>query len=145
MRKAKVDRNQPLAVAALRTLSFLVHPTHTLGQEAPDFIVLGATRDSTGDVPQLVWVELKCGKGKLTPGQVAWHKVWGQHPVVIVVSTVAEILKAFRWTDSEIAYALDRLPFAPSVQTALRAVTKRDGLVSDEIMATIEFEQVLNG
>ena len=140
MRKAKADKNQPLAVATLRHLGFLVQPTHTLGKGAPDFIVLGAIHGENYPSHRLVWVELKCGSGKLTPDEEDWHIEWNQWPVVIVASTVAKILKAFRWTNDEIHAALANITKAPAVRAALRKIEKRDGEVAPEILATIEFE-----
>jgi hypothetical protein len=141
MRKAKVDRNQPLAVAALRALGFLVQPTHTLGGGAPDFIVLGVLHGEMIDSCRLVWVELKCGAGKLTLDEVEWHETWNQYPVVIIASTVAEILKAFRWTNDEIHVALDKLPNNPAVRAALRKTERKYGTPEPDVMATIKISQ----
>lgn len=82
---AKVDKNQPEIVAALRQYGCDVEPLHGVG----------------GGVPDLLWhmrgvyglIEVKCMDGKaqnkyrdercLTPKQKEWHRKWRGHVDIV--------------------------------------------------------------
>jgi hypothetical protein len=73
MRAAKVDSNQVEIVSALRKVGCCVMHMHTLGKGVPDILVARRGR---------LWlVEVKGPKGKLTPGQEAFHAAWPVHVV----------------------------------------------------------------
>lgn len=84
-RAAKVDRNQPEIVAALRDLGASVQPLHAVGQGCPDLLV--------GFRGLNILIEVKDHKAsksdqKLNPRQQEWHQSWrGQ---ATKVSTVEE-------------------------------------------------------
>lgn len=148
MREAKIDRNQPLAVAALRALGFLVEPVHGRGHGFPDLVVAGD--DNHGGACDTVLVELKCNTwtlppthprwiNTLTPDEQAWHADW-RHAPVIITNRVRHILAWFSWPDDEIKTVLAALPDKPPVRTALRNVERKYGLVEDDVMATILYE-----
>lgn len=88
-RAAKVDRNQPEIVGALRAVGASVEPLHAVGKGCPDLLVgfrgvnhLLEVKD--GDLPP--------SARKLTDAQADWHPAWrGQ---VAVVTNVDEALKA---------------------------------------------------
>ena len=86
MRAAKVDRNQPEIVAALRAIGATVQPLHTVGRGVPDLLVgwRGAN----------LLLEVKDGAGKgLTPDQVEWHCQWrGQVCIVRSVDDALAVL-----------------------------------------------------
>lgn len=147
----KADANQSLFTAAARACGLLVQPIHEVGRGVPDLIVAGVDKN-TGAIA--LWlVELKCNvwnfsspapspaywKDTLTPDELAWHEKWAATPVIIN-NRLRWILYKFHWLDSEIETRLAQLPFNPAVKAALRAVERRDGCVSPEIMATIEFD-----
>jgi Holliday junction resolvase len=72
-RAAKVDRNQPEIVAALRHLGFRVEMLHAVGGGVPDLLV------ARHGVNYLI--EVKDGRAapsasKLNPLQVLWHREW---------------------------------------------------------------------
>src|SRR5687767_2174452 len=81
-RAARVDPNQKAIVDALRKVGATVQHLHQLGQGCPDLLV--AYRDA------LYLMEVKQPKGKLTPDQVEWIRVWGGP--VFVVRTPEEAL-----------------------------------------------------
>ena len=71
----KVDTAQAEIVGALRLCGALVHSTAPLGHGFPDLVVWGNNR---------LWLlEVKTGKGRLTPEEVEFQKKW---PVDIVRS-----------------------------------------------------------
>ncbi len=77
-RAAKIDRNQPEIVAALRKAGAMVQPLHSIGQGFPDLLVffrgvLTLLEVKDGDLPP-------SGRA-LTPDQVEFHRVW---PVTVV-------------------------------------------------------------
>jgi Holliday junction resolvase len=86
-RAAKVDRNQPEIVAALRRIGFAVQPMHAVGAGFPD---LCAARWGVNYL-----IEVKDGLAvpsaqKLTPRQVEWHAEWtGQ---VCVLTSVDDVI-----------------------------------------------------
>lgn len=88
-RAAKIDRNQPAIVAALRKVGASVSPLHGAGDGVPDLLV--------GWRGENLLMEVKDGEKppsaqKLTPKQVEWHGKWlGQ---VVVVRSVDEALQA---------------------------------------------------
>ena len=86
-RAAKIDRNQPEIVRALRQAGASVLCLHGVGQGCPDLLV--GTRDRT------FFLEVKDNlqppsKQKLTPDEAEWHYSWRGE--VYVVKTVAEAL-----------------------------------------------------
>lgn len=87
-RAAKIDRNQPEIVAALRAVGASVQPLHAVGQGCPDLLV--------GFRGQCFAIEVKDGNlapsdRKLTPAQQQWHRDWRGH--VAVALTVADALR----------------------------------------------------
>lgn len=147
MKKAKIDRNQPLAVAGLRALNFLVQPIHECGGGVPDLIVSG---DHPGGMWRLLLVELKCNdwiipsndprwQDTLTPDELDWHRRWRYAPVM-TTNRLRWILSWFGWPDDYIRAELDTLPDAPGVKAALRKIERKCGLVEDDVMATILYE-----
>ena len=86
-RKAKIDRNQPEIVEALRKVGALVHPMHTVGGGFPDLLVFFRGK--------LMLLEVKDGlappsQQALTPDQVKFHAAWP----VTVVRSVDDALRA---------------------------------------------------
>lgn len=86
---AKVDRNQPEIVAALRQLGCSVLPLHTVGAGCPDLAV--------GWQGRTFFLEVKDGMAppserKLTAAQVEFHAGWRGH--VAVVTSIREALEA---------------------------------------------------
>lgn len=87
MRAAKVDRNQPEIVSALRKVGVSVQHLHSVGAGCPD--LLCAINGYT------FLVEVKDGAKvpsaqKLTPDQVEWHAGW-KAPVHVVNSIDAAL------------------------------------------------------
>jgi len=78
-RAAKVDKNQPAIVDALRDIGAGVQPLHVVGDGCPDLLV--------GYQGQNYLLEVKNLKGrgnKLTDDQKIWHACWpGQKTIVI--------------------------------------------------------------
>lgn len=88
-RAAKVDRNQPEIVAALRDVGASVQPLHSVGKGCPDLLV--------GFRGANYLLEVKDGRlapsdRKLTAAQAEWHPAWRGHATV--VKSVDEALKA---------------------------------------------------
>ncbi len=86
---AKVDRNQPEIVAALRQIGCSVLPLHTVGAGCPDLAV--------GWQGRTFFLEVKDGMAppserKLTAAQVEFHAGWRGH--VAVVTSIREALEA---------------------------------------------------
>ncbi|HEY0916524.1 MAG TPA: hypothetical protein VGE22_16745 [Solimonas sp.] len=80
-RAAKVDRNQPEIVAALRAAGATVQPLHTVGDGCPDLLV--------GYQRQTALVEVKDGQKPpsartLTEDQLKWHGAWRGGPLAVV-------------------------------------------------------------
>ena len=72
-RAAKIDRNQPEIVAALRAAGASVEPCHAVGAGFPDLVV--------GFRGVNYLIEVKDGRKppsdrKLTPAQRSWHAAW---------------------------------------------------------------------
>ena len=91
-RAAKIDRNQPEIVAALRKAGARVQSLAAVGSGVPDLLV--------GIRSDLYLIECKDGSlppsaRSLTPEQVAWHRAWTGSPVY-VVTCVDEALEAIR-------------------------------------------------
>lgn len=127
-RDAKVDRNQGVVVAALRALNFKVQHTHTIGQGAPDFIVMGYDEDLR--LSHLLWVELKCGRAGLTPDEQEWHDGWRApqpHPPIIIAYCVRDILRHFGWLNSAIEAVLHNIKDGPAVKRALAEAKRKYG------------------
>lgn len=90
MRAAKVDRNQPEIVAALRKVGAFVQSLAAVGQGVPDLLV--------GFRGETVLIEVKDGakpasSRQLTDDQVKWHAAWPGGRCV-VVKDVPEALAA---------------------------------------------------
>ena len=75
----RVDKNQREIVSHLRTLFCSVLDLSAVGRGCPDLLV--CFRDD------LMLVEVKCEKGRLTPDQTTWHSDW-QSKVHIVRSVL---------------------------------------------------------
>lgn len=86
--RAKVDRNQPEIVAALRKAGVYVVSLAQLGHGAPDLLC------SYGD--RTVVLEVKVPGEPLTPDQVRWHKAWNPQAPVYVVETIDDALLVTR-------------------------------------------------
>lgn len=72
-RAAKVDRNQPEIVGALRAIGATVQPLHSVGKGCPDLLVGFRGRNTL--------IEVKDGLAKpsdrcLTDDQIEWHGGW---------------------------------------------------------------------
>jgi Holliday junction resolvase len=86
-RAAKVDRNQPEIVAALRRIGFAVQPMHAVGAGFPDLCV--------GRHGVNYLIEVKDGMAppwnrRLTERQIEWHAEWtGQ---VCVLTSVDDVI-----------------------------------------------------
>ena len=75
--RAKVDLNQREIVDALRRVGRSVLLLHQLGKGIPDLLV--------GNGEENFLVEVKLGKGELTPDQIEFHAQW-RGPVVVARS-----------------------------------------------------------
>lgn len=87
-RAAKIDRNQPEIVSALRKVGATVVTLAAVGKGVPDLLV--GFRQST------YLLEVKDGQKppsdrQLTPDQIDWHVAWTGGPCA-VVSCVGEAL-----------------------------------------------------
>lgn len=83
-RNRRVDANQRAIVDAFRALGWSVAVTSSLGSGFPDLAV------GRGGVNLLV--EVKDGKGELTPDEARWHETWrGQVCIVRTVEDVARL------------------------------------------------------
>ena len=83
-RAAKIDRNQPAIVAALRKIGCSVQSLAPIGDGCPDLLVWSPLRR------ELLVIEVKDGakppsERRLTPDQVLWHANW-KGPVHVVES-----------------------------------------------------------
>lgn len=82
-RAARIDKNQPKIVKALRNYGATVTSLASVGDGVPDLLV-GFRGDN-------YLLEVKNGEdAKLTPAQVVWHRDWKGR--VHVVRTVQEAL-----------------------------------------------------
>jgi len=79
----KVDKNQREIVMALRKVGASVIHLHTVGNGCPDLLV--------GFRGENFLIEVKLGKGKLTPAQKTLHTTW-QGLKIGVARTVEEAL-----------------------------------------------------
>jgi hypothetical protein len=89
-RAAKIDRNQPEIVEALRAIGCSVQPLHSVGGGCPDLLV--------GKHGRNVVLEVKDGRRppserQLTDDQIEWHATW--RGSVFVVSSVEDALAVF--------------------------------------------------
>ena len=89
-RAAKIDRNQPEIVSALRAAGCRVQSLASCGAGVPDLLV--------GHGRTLFLLEVKDGSlvpsaRQLTPEQVLWHQHWKGYPIK-VVNSVDEALLA---------------------------------------------------
>jgi hypothetical protein len=86
MRAAKIDRNQPEIVKALRAAGATVQILSTVGKGCPDLLV------GYNDVNYLL--EVKMPGGKLTDDQRVWHSEWrGRFTVVYSSEEALRIVK----------------------------------------------------
>ena len=93
-RAAKVDRNQPEIVEALRKAGCRVQPLHMVGKGCPDILAARGGR--------LVLMEIKDGAKppsarKLTADEQAWHDLWADvrtAGALVVVASADEALQA---------------------------------------------------
>ncbi len=93
-RAAKVDRNQPEIVEALRKIGCRVQPLHMVGKGCPDLMVSKAGR--------VVLMEVKDGSKppsarKLTADEQAWHDLWSDVKAagaLVVVDSVQAAIDA---------------------------------------------------
>lgn len=74
-RPSRVDANQAEIVRALREQGATVTHLHAVGHGVPDLLV--------GWAGMNYLVEVKDGKGKLTPDETEWHQEWRGQVVVI--------------------------------------------------------------
>jgi len=72
---ARVDKNQPEIVAALRKVGAVVCHLHTVGQGCPDLAV--------GFRGVTYLLEIKQPGKKLTSAEQAWHATWTGHAAVV--------------------------------------------------------------
>lgn len=87
MKFAKIDRNQPEVVKAMRATGATVQHLHAVGSGCPDLLC------AVNGINFLV--EVKDGEKapsaqKLTPDQVVWHAAW-KAPVYVINSVPAAI------------------------------------------------------
>ncbi len=74
-RAARIDRNQPVIIRALRDIGASVEPLHRVGGGVPDLLV--------GYAGRTFLMEVKTEDGTLTPDQVRFHQSWrGQKAIV---------------------------------------------------------------
>ena len=86
MRAAKVDRNQPEIVKALRDAGASVQILSTVGNGCPDLLV------GYNEVNYLL--EIKIPGGKLTDDQRVWHSTWqGRFAVVYSAEQAVKLVK----------------------------------------------------
>ena len=84
-RAAKVDKNQPEIVRALRDAGATVQHTHMIGQGCPDIIV--------GFRGQNYFMEIKWAKGQLTADEADWFLMWnGQKNIVRCIDDAYEVI-----------------------------------------------------
>lgn len=88
-RAAKVDRNQPEIVGALRAVGASVQPLHAVGQGCSDLLVGFRGVNHCLEVKD---GSLPPSRRKLTPDQVEWHASW--RGSVVVVNNIAEAMQA---------------------------------------------------
>jgi hypothetical protein len=75
----KRDENEPEIIEALQWAGCEVQPLS--GKDVPDLLVLVPRWDSAAAT--LALIEVKNGRGKLSPGQSAWHEAWATAPVYV--------------------------------------------------------------
>ena len=85
--RSKVDANQAEIVKALRDVGATVQTLTQVGKGCPDILV-GYKRLNGRHANYLM--EIKHGKGQLTPDEHTWHQKWNGQ--VAVVRTVREAL-----------------------------------------------------
>lgn len=94
MRAAKIDRNQPEIVKALRKVGVTVQHLHQVGAGCPD--LLCAVNN------QVFLVEIKDGAKapsaqKLTPDQSIWHAEWkAEVHIVNSIDAALAVAKKYR-------------------------------------------------
>ena len=93
MRAAKTDTNQAAIVATLRRMGFHVATTHRVGSGFPDLVVTGERLPAGGMAALLV--EVKDGRGRLTPDEVEWHAAYPDGGPLIVARCAEDVLTWF--------------------------------------------------
>lgn len=94
-RAAKIDRNQPEIVAALRSIGATVEILSAVGKGCPDILV--------GYRGQNYLLEIKDGlkppsQRQLTKDQVPWHEIWqGQVAVVTNIDEATAAIGGIKW------------------------------------------------
>ena len=86
-RAAKIDRNQPEIVAALRKAGCTVQSLAAVGKGVPDLLV--------GYQGSTYLMEVKDGKWHLTPDQIEWHGNW-RGGSLIVVDSIESAIEALK-------------------------------------------------
>lgn len=86
--RAKVDRNQPAIVAALRKAGVYVESTARLGRGFPDLVC--------SYHGYLTLIEVKVPGEPLTPQERRWHAAWDRLCPLFVVETIDDALLVTR-------------------------------------------------
>ena len=90
-RAARIDRNQPEIVAALRSVGATVQPLHTIGNGCPDLAVGYRGKNLLMEVKDGLLVP---SKRALTADELKWHVMWeGQ---VVTVDSVEAAIAALK-------------------------------------------------
>ena len=97
-RAARIDRNQPEIVEALRKLGASVQPLHTAHDGIPDLLV--------GFQGRNFLLEVKDGTKppsarKLTSCQVQWHREWSGQAAIVTSTEEAIALVLFQNPDHD--------------------------------------------
>jgi len=97
-RAAKVDRNQPEIVQALRLVGATVQVLHTVGGGCPDILIGYRGQNWLAEIKDHLAAP---SDRRLNPGQVIWHDAWrGQVAKVETVKEALELIGALRGTVS---------------------------------------------
>jgi hypothetical protein len=72
-RAARIDRNQPEIVAALRSVGATVQPLHTIGKGCPDALIGYRGRNLLFEIKDGLLVP---SKQALTADELKWHVMW---------------------------------------------------------------------
>ena len=83
MRAAKIDRNQPEIVKALRQIGASVAITSGIGGGYPDLTV--------GFRGKTLLLECKTGSDQLNEAQKKWHAKWGGHVAIVRTPEQAQL------------------------------------------------------
>lgn len=91
-RAAKIDRNQPEIVQALRRAGCFVQSLAATGKGVPDLLWARAGRMGLLEVKD---AQKPPSARQLTPDQAQWHAEW-RGPAVAIVETVEQALEAIK-------------------------------------------------